>query len=86
MMRLNHQPQELQIGQKVVTDWDFKAPDVVRTLTTIFRDQKTGSGYKAAADAGEPCPHCHRTFTEPTPAVDAAWFRPVEDQEEGSKG
>ena len=80
-MRLNRDPSTLYVGQKVVTDWCRDEADVVRTLTKLYEYPDTSSGYRAAADGGEACRCCARTFANPVPPVDAAWFRPAEGEE-----
>ena len=70
----------LRVGMTVTSDYDQTAKDVRRTLTRYFESNGFGSGWGAAADAGEPCPTCRRYYTTHIGPVDAAWFIPVVDK------
>ena len=70
-------PKRLSVGCKVRSEFRYDERDVVRTLTELCEDRNCGSGWRAAADGGEPCPHCKRAFAQPIHPVDASWFKPV---------
>lgn len=78
-MNLNQDAAYLKVGDRVISEFDYDSRTVVRRLTRIEPDRGCGSGYRAWADAGEPCPHCKRCFADLVEGVDAAWFRLVEE-------
>jgi hypothetical protein len=76
-MRLNCDAHKLKKGNKVTTDYDPSASDVVRTITKINKDARYGSGYRASADRGPVCSGCGRPYSSAIRDVDAAWFIPA---------
>lgn len=69
---------KMTVGMRVVSTFIRREEFVVRTLTAIAPDETCGSGFRASADGGDPCPHCHRPSGTPINGVDAAWFRPAD--------
>ena len=68
----------LSVGDKVTSS--FNGGDdagVIRKIHTIKKDPSCGSGARATADGGEPCPHCGRTCRSIID-VDASWFKPID--------
>lgn len=74
MIKLNKNPNSLQIGTKVVTDFNICDKGVIRKITKIEIDTSTGSGYRASADGGECCSKCKKKPARAVIDVDAAWF------------
>ena len=70
---------KMMVGAKVTSDKVFSETKVIRKITFIAKSEKTGSGYIASADGGEPCPHCNHPMGKPIENVDAAWFNIVEN-------
>lgn len=69
----------MTIGTKVTSKFRSNESDVVRTITIIYEDITTGSGYRASADGGEVCKCCGLNKGKPIEFVDANWFVPYED-------
>ncbi len=69
----------MTIGTKVTSKFRSNESDVVRTITSIYEDITTGSGYRASADGGEVCKCCGLIKAKPINSVDASWFLPCED-------
>lgn len=76
-MRLNKKPEELKIGDKVTSDFYKREIDVVREITSIKKDDSTGSGYRATASPGEKCKCCNHIPGIEIKDVDAAWFNKI---------
>lgn len=66
-----------KVGDLVTTEFDRDASALVRRITAIKTTEKTGSGYRISADAGDPCPCCKRFFGVPVSGVDGSWFLPA---------
>ena len=76
-MRLNRDSATLAVGDRVVTDYENGAEDVVRRIVAVESSTSYGSGRWAVADEGEPCECCGRPFARRTPPIDASWFIPA---------
>lgn len=76
-MKLNHDPSELKVGDRVTSDFLNVDIHLIRRITWIEKDETTGSGYRASVDGGEPCQCCGKVPGVSIIRVDAAWFRPV---------
>ena len=70
----------LKIGQLVTSTFIPDDKSIIRKITHFEPDMKCGSGYRASADPGEPCPLCLRHFTASINNVDSAWFQPADKQ------
>jgi hypothetical protein len=68
-VKTNDHPENLCVGDLVVTEFHHGAEDVVRRLLSIEPDDSYGSGYHASASAGYGTPRLEK--------VDAAWFLPA---------
>ena len=82
-MRINAHPELLKVGDEVTTDYSWAYADVVRTITNIFEHEECKSGLRASASAGTPCPHCGMAKAQPIYGVDASWFIPVKEDNDG---
>lgn len=63
------------IGTRVRTPFVRGEEHVVRRITS-FDKWSDKSDWKATADGGDPCPHCHRSAT-PIPLISVEWFKLV---------
>ena len=69
----------LVFGQLVTTDFWLTEADIVRRIESIEVDFGCSSGYRIAADAGEPCACCKRPFGRRVHGIDGSWFSPVKE-------
>jgi hypothetical protein len=67
------------VGDLVTSEYGEFGRDrkIVRRITSITRDDNCGSGWRASASAGDPCPTCKFSPGEPIHGVDCAWFKPI---------
>lgn len=88
-MRINHNVNRLKVGDKITTDFFEGEETVVRTITHLFDDVRTGTGRGVLFDSGEECPCCHKYFGTSVidnpkflltnNFVDAGWAIPVNE-------
>jgi len=68
-----------KIGDEVTSKFFTNEADIVRKITSCFKDVECGSDWRAAADGGKRCHCCKKVLGEPIvgidgDGVDAAWF------------
>lgn len=68
---------QLEIGQKVTSKYYSLDQDLVRTITTVYKDDKCSSGFRVSANGGEPCKECGRVSAFIN-NVDGGWFIPID--------
>ncbi|HSW65258.1 MAG TPA: hypothetical protein VLH56_18400 [Dissulfurispiraceae bacterium] len=61
-------------GDSVVSYYHRDESHVVRRIEMCVADSGFGSGWRASADEGGSCPHCHRPNGRAVRNVDSAWF------------
>ena len=85
--RRRQQPQPCHVGDLVTTAYYRDEATVVRRVVDVRQDDnKFGSGWGIAADAGDPCPACGRPYGQAIHLVDAAHFKKVQHSDPSPPG
>jgi hypothetical protein len=71
----------IKVGSLVKSDYIQEEKDVIRRITEMKKDETTGSGYRATAEAFK-CDHCGRPYGQKIEGVDSAWFFPVKENDD----